>query len=625
MAAQPQTDTPQLNPQLGLGATVGLICLLFLPMVDGGYSGLGYQIGFVLLPIAAALAWGASRNRPPWAVLVLTAVALGLLGLGYQVQPGRLLWYYALHIPAAWVIIWVVLGEVPERQRYVFPALVGGALATALYGWFLLMGNGSLNYQINSTFGLKNAYAGYLLLAWPVAAVAAYQATQLRWRWIYALASVVLLLTLVFTYSRAAWLTLGLQLVAFAAYTCWAALKQGRGGRYALAGLGGVAVLLLAALASVPLVRETMGRVLHFSGYSMQGRLRFWQAALEMFGDHPLGVGLGNFAYFYPQYQRDFVYYSVDPHSWPLQLMCELGVFGVAILLALLAGFGWWLNTLWRSGRLTTPVKLLFTIAVGGSLLHAAVDFDYTFSATTATLGAVLALGTVLATGCEPRAPRWLRPHPALVKGVLGISLVLLFLAALFGELLTLERYQLDRLRDAGSSIAYRRSLLEQAVQFNRYNHKTQYELASILANSSEETDRVLAVEHNDRALELNPRYAPAWVLKGLLADDRKRGAEHIAHALALDPYNYPDHYFYWASLAENDQEKRERLMAGLEAIPITEPITPEHVRPTWYELNRMWAEWYYELARIAEDAELKEHYRSIGAEFQAYWETYQQ
>ena len=107
---------------------------------------------------------------------------------------------------------------------------------------------------------------------------------------------------------------------------------------------------LLGGLLLLPSVRSVLSRVTEFNGYSMTGRLHFWQGALAMWSDHPLfGVGLGNFAFYYPQYQADPYNYSIDPHSWPLQLLCELGVPGMLIFVAILIGTMMWLKRIWRS------------------------------------------------------------------------------------------------------------------------------------------------------------------------------------------------------------------------------------------------------------------------------------
>ena len=645
-AAADARPTPAADPPgAALGSTLGLIALAFLPLLSGGYSGTGYQVSFVVLPLGALIAWLSLPRRPLAVQLVLLVYLLGGLAVPLWVQAGRIYWFTMLALPCAWLTTWALLARVPSRRGWLLPAITISAVLTGLYGWFLWLGNGALHYQINSTFGLHNSYAGYLLLAWPASLLG----TVLSQRWwvrlLYGLAGVYLAATLVLTYSRASWVAFAAQLVALALYLAWRYLR-GRGtGRTLLYAGGG----LLAAVAGLLLLPSVQSVLPTFSlqDYSVQGRLRFWQAALEMFASHPLlGVGPGNFAYVYPQYQQDYIYYSVDPHSWPLQLFSELGLVGVLITIALLAGLFFWGRRLWRGTR-GSPVAILLLAAVGGSLLHALVDFDYTFTATTALLGALLAWGTWLATSGRAEVPGALEPGADSTEDGLagvatgtaepggqegkqrrgvartwhiigsGVLVLLLAVAVVAGELLTAERFYLDQLRSTRLSPAQRYETLMKAARYNPLNHTTRYQLAQLLAQPGPLRDRDEAREQVDWAVELNERYAVAWALKGLL----RREDSYIEAALEIDPYNYPDHYWYYATLADDPEVRRERLLLGLRRIPITKPITPQHVRPTWYELNPLFAEWYYELARVTEDERQAAKYRRIAAEFEAYWD----
>jgi len=439
---------------------------------------------------------------------------------------------------------------------------------------------------------------------------------------------VVLVATLVLTYSRASWAVLGLQFIAVAAWLLWR--RSGDKAQAAKVGgiFAGATTALTALLLALPVGRETLSRLFDFAGYSFQGRLRFWDAAVEIFRDWPLGTGLGSFAYTYPQYQKDYIYYSIDPHSWPLQLMSELGIFGVLIAAGVITGVVLWVRKLWRAtgGSLTA---VLLIAAVLGSLTHAAVDFDYYFGAVTALLGVLLAYGAHLSSPVEQdsTAPpadetRAAKKQRAFTKLGAILTLILLMSAAGYGEFLTLERGMLDRLRsNPQMSSAARLNILEAAKRYNGFNHKTHYQLASLLGAPGNLRDLDRAMEELDLALKLNPAYAQGWALKGLLSTDPAEGDGYLEKALRLDPYNYPDHYFFYANLAQSDEEKLSRLLLGLERIPAEHPIHPDHVRPTWHELNPMWAEWYYELARLTDDPAQKKEYRRIGTTFQAYWE----
>jgi O-antigen ligase len=630
--APPLPAVPEESPGLLLGVSIGLLAIAGMALASGGYSYGGYQLGFVILPLGAAVAWAGRVARSRFVIGVFAASFLLLAAFS---NPGRVAWYYAAHIPLAWIVGWTALNHVPSRARLILSVVVGTAVASALYSWALWLGSGRIDYRMEGTFGLHNAYAGYLLLAWPTAALAALRSPRLTGRALFGAAALLLVVTLVLTYSRAAIAVLALQLLCLGVYALLqlrGSLATPRGRRITMFSAAG-AVLGVVALFALPGVRGTVAAMGDFGGYSMQGRLRFWDAAWRMFLDHPLtGIGLGNFGSRFPQYQRDWVYYSNDPHSWLLQLPAELGVPGLLLVLALLVGLVIWARRLWRGAR-CRPAALLLIVAVFGSAAHAGFDFDYTFGATTALLGLLLAYGTWLATGepssagdVVPEAGTVLTPAAAGVPvkhsawgGARWATVGLFTLAALAGQLLTLERSVLDNLRGAQLSPEAREAQLRQAIGFNPGNPVTRYQLATVLAGRGSGSTRVEALEQADTAVKLNPWYADAWALRALLAQDKQQAAADAERAVRLDPWNSPDLYWYWATLAPDDETRRERLELGALKLGITAPITPQHVRPEWYKLNPMLGEWWFELARLTTDPELKQQYARRAEEFRSY------
>src|ERR1051325_4462693 len=59
-----------------LAASLGLVGMALLPLAGGGYSGAGYIVALVMLPLCAALAWPLLRERP---VIVQVILLLYLL------------------------------------------------------------------------------------------------------------------------------------------------------------------------------------------------------------------------------------------------------------------------------------------------------------------------------------------------------------------------------------------------------------------------------------------------------------------------------------------------------------------------------------------------------------------
>ncbi|MCB1185991.1 O-antigen ligase family protein [bacterium] len=616
--------------RVDIAVSLGLIAIAVLPLLAGGFSGWGYLVAHLLLPLAAALCLllRPRDEKPNWLLPALLATCILLVFLP-SVYQGQVLSLYLLAFPCGWIIADTALRHSAQRGSWLLPAMCGSTLLTALLGLVEWISSGRTDHQVASVFGLHNPYAGFLLLGWPLGLLLASRASTRGMQLFGLIASSINLLVLVLTYSRAAWLCLLLQLVFIAA----GMLLGGRRGYGRALGIGaGALVVMFLGLLAIPPVRSVLSRVTDFAGYSFQGRLRFWDSAWQMFAEHPLkGVGLGNFAYVYPQYQKDYIYYSVDPHSWPLQLSAELGVAGLLLALALIIGFIWWALRVLRCGQ-PLPWCLAIVAAVGGSLAHAAVDFDYTFSATNVFLGALLAIGSHAAMAARPSSDE---AKAGMKLDPLGLACAVLVLLSLVkAPSLTFERFILDQMRGMQvSNVEQARvkfDLLNMAIRYNPRNHMTRYQRASLRVNAVPDPQQLppaeleAAREDLDAALACNPLAANAMFLRGTLNPARPAASREVEQAIEIDPYNYPDHYYGWAVLADDPAEQLRRLELGLERIPITEPITPSHVRPTFYPLNGMFAQWYERMTELTDDPELKREYRSRAAAFRTYFQNNQ-
>jgi hypothetical protein len=196
---------------------------------------------------------------------------------------------------------------------------------------------------------------------------------------------------------------------------------------------------------------------------------------------------------------------------------------------------------------------------------------------------------------------------------------VFLVIYALLGQLLTIERFNLDELRAGALSPERRIGLLRQAVRVMPVNEQTQLDLAGSLATREGKTSKAARV-HAERAHRLVYGNAAAWALLGALESQPVMVDFDFTAATKLDPYNHPEYYFAWASAAQTPEERYERLKLGVQRIPAEHPITPEHVRgPDWYGLNPMWAKWWQQLADLETDPALKKRYRGFAAGFSNY------
>ena len=177
-----------------------------------------------------------------------------------------------------------------------------------------------------------------------------------RRRWLYGLAAIVVLVALILTYSRGAWLGM------LAALLFVGGLKSRRW-LWALLGLGALSLVLLFLASPGRLVSEP----------STLQRLYLWQAALDMGKDRPLlGVGLDNFLYQYPKYMLADAWAEPNishPHNILLDFWTRLGILGVVAA-------GWLQVTFWRAAlRLYLRAASPKVKAIAAGLMASMVDF----------------------------------------------------------------------------------------------------------------------------------------------------------------------------------------------------------------------------------------------------------
>ncbi|HEV7639657.1 MAG TPA: O-antigen ligase family protein [Gaiellaceae bacterium] len=133
----------------------------------------------------------------------------------------------------------------------------------------------------------------------------------------------LVVLGVVFSYSRAAWGALAVGLLAIAVVY---GLRRGEGGR-ALALLGSMVfagIVALAALSATGQLAFLQQRA-HVQGYDAQ-RFGAQSFAIQLAERHPLGVGPGQFE----------SYSAVSVHETYLRALSELGVLGLVLVAALL-------------------------------------------------------------------------------------------------------------------------------------------------------------------------------------------------------------------------------------------------------------------------------------------------
>jgi hypothetical protein len=287
----------------------------------------------VAIPIGLATGRLAGGRLPPSVVgLAALFVALNLLSAVEVVDPARASFYLAITVYLIVFALWLAADVHSARTaRLVAGTYLAAALLSAIVGSLALFasfpGSDTLVFAGDRARGLfKDPVVFGPFLIPPALLVAEYAVSRRPGR-LRCLLAIGIFLTLVVgvlvSYSRAAWLNLVIGLLVLSAVLV---VRQG-GGRRVLA----LAAILLAAMvgayATIHLTgsQEVLAQRTHLQQYDQQ-RFGAQLFGLEQSTRYPLGIGPGQFEVLGP----------LSAHSLYVRTMAEQGLLGLATLLALL-------------------------------------------------------------------------------------------------------------------------------------------------------------------------------------------------------------------------------------------------------------------------------------------------
>lgn len=376
--------------------TAALLLLLILAplrtLIETEAPGLiPIEIGQLLI-VFMLLAWGLNRVANGQPVLRLRWSPVFLPFSLYFVIIS-LNGFTALSI-SAWLTEWlkwgimmilIVLVADEGRWEWLIFGLVTAGIGNAVVGFYIFFGgSGALHLLISElpfaafrafgTFGQPNPFGGFLGLLAPLSLGAAlgyglHSIThrhplnrQMRWRSIgpalfYATSFVILAAGVVASWSRGAWLGLGIAMLLFFVaipQKWWQSLTLliiTLGSALILwnSGLlpGSIVARVNSATAEIFTPSEVRGVDITPANYAIVERLAHWQAALNMAQFNPLmGVGFGNYETAYARYRlMNWNEALGHAHNYYLNVFAETGMIGLLGYLIL------WLAVLWISWR----------------------------------------------------------------------------------------------------------------------------------------------------------------------------------------------------------------------------------------------------------------------------------
>lgn len=277
--------------------------------------------------------------------LVVAAVALGVAGTVAAVSsaypnPAWREWRQVIIEPVTWFLLARLVARREDAGRRMAIAMVAGAFVVSV----LALGQWVFGIGLVDADGVERARALYpspnnlalfigrvaplavALGLWPSA-----KGSSLTRLWL--LASVVVIVSgVVVTYSRGAWLAVGIALI-------WIGRKWLTSRQIAIRPSRKVFLLFTATVAGAIIVMSMSERLrlMFVSGGTGLLRLSVWTGAVAMIRDHPwLGLGLDQFVYAYPNYMGTDAWREPNlshPHQFLLDFWIRLGVPGVLLLM----------------------------------------------------------------------------------------------------------------------------------------------------------------------------------------------------------------------------------------------------------------------------------------------------
>ena len=553
-----------------------VIVLFKLAISDGGRfePTLAQAASFTLLAILV----GRGRIHRfaitlPFLAMVATVALTSIWTVRLEASVGALL-QWTMYLAIALTIASTLTSVVAARR--LLDGLVVIATGLCLFAAFIFWGSGNPQMRWYSTFYWPNPFAGFLLLVFPLTLMRFLHAPRPREAFAHGITAALLLVALVFTYSRGTWIVLG-AVVPLGVIL----LRPLRWGTVI------ARIAMLAAFASVVVVTlpravapgDTAGAlatratsIVDRSDYSIQGRLNFWRAGLAIFRDHPLvGTGPGTFAIVHAAYQKDVRYYARDAHNFYIQIMAEMGVMGLAALLVL--GSSIW--TMWGRTLRAAQGKEEYPLLVGVGLgvlafsLHSAFDMDWMFPAIPAmAFGLIGVLVWYDASAGLSRA-EMLASAPTLTNftagtrgqwwRVAGLFLLLIALATT-GTTWMARRHAVwaqdaARRRDWATAIDHYATAARWAPFSSRYLDAYAWALVQTADPPEDLTaDLLRRAMRVDRMNEALPLHLALVLTRGQSTPSAQREAEELLlRALQLDRFNRPDIYRTLARLYRDE------------------------------------------------------------------------
>jgi putative inorganic carbon (HCO3(-)) transporter len=377
----------------------GLLVLLLatLPFLENAQTG--------VIGAAVAIAWlmmwlsdhrdGADQTVPIWTPIHLPLISYWAIALlATLISPVRVAAIDGMVKLTIYMLAFVSLSRLMRLgwrnifiAAYLISALVASAYgvqqsflgAPELATWTDPTSEIAGTTRVYSFLGNPNLFAGYLMPALPLGAIAAIYWQSWGMKAIGVITAILGAFCITQSQSRGG--LMGLAAESFVIVLLLVYWWGKRLPKWTLPTVfGGTAGAIALGTILVPTLRKRVGSIFGTEDSSNAFRVNVWMSVLNMIKAKPiLGIGPGNKAFnlVYPQYQRSG-YSALGTYSVPLEITVETGIVGVIC-------YGWLIFTIFRQGwialnrlrsdRDASGLWIIGAIAtLAGMMVHGLVD-----------------------------------------------------------------------------------------------------------------------------------------------------------------------------------------------------------------------------------------------------------
>lgn len=455
-------------------------------------------------------------------------------------------------------------------------------------------------------FGQHNLLGGYLILVIPL--TVAFAISRTGWqRWLGIIGSFILLFDFYTTGSRGAIVGLTAVILASAVFAVLDVPPKRRKYFAFIVGLG--IVVMIGAILAHPRMERIIqinpanGPLLQFSvDGQTQDRLFMWQAAGNMMREQPIfGVGLGNMSRVYNLYRpiEDGRQLNVQQlHSTPIQLLGELGIFGLVsiITFALLLVILWW--RIYRQ-PLTQQQRILL-YGTGASLIGYAgatlTDYQLETIGISSTIIFTLILLLSIADQTPFNTTISLSNNRRRLFSLGGIVVILICCYASFPLSAAMAFDDRAKAAMANNNNAQAYNHLLTASSLVPWNPTYHYKLGLGIINARQSAENLeqyqqltnSAIKYFQNALEAapyNPRFASNV---GILKQEEtpQQAQKYFSHALQLTHRSHNEYYAYYGWALNELRKPSPNKQKAITALSLQALIEPKFLTFNLWDSN---------------------------------------